>query len=128
MPLYSYTNDETGEIKDVYQTMNEPHIYEENGKKWRRIFAIPHANIDQKIDPFSKDQFMERTKRMSGNLGNLFDESLRLKKMRQQITGGPDAIQKKYLKEEAKKGRAGKERKKIIENEKKPAIRKANNK
>ena len=76
MPLYTYRHPDTGEEKDVIQSMNDEHIYiDEFGLEWKRVFTVPHASIDSNIDPFSQSQFRDSTGAKKGTVGNMLDYS-----------------------------------------------------
>lgn len=94
MPQYSYQSP-AGEIKDVIQTMSEPHVYEENGIKWTRIFTVPQGNADARIDPFDNKGFVERSGKKRGTVGNLIDASKEASEKRKKIIG-TDPIRKEY--------------------------------
>jgi predicted nucleic acid-binding Zn ribbon protein len=111
MPLYLYQNEKTGEIREVLQSMNEVHEY--NGEKgnernWKRIFTIPQASIDTKQDPFSSNDFLDRTKSKKGTYGNMLDYSKELSEKRASINGGIDPIKEKYYQNYSKQRRGAK--------------------
>ena len=115
MPIYLYQNQQTNEIREVVQSMNEQHVYNgENGNEnWSRIFTIPTASIDTKQDPFSTNQFLDRTKSKKGTYGNMLDYSKELSEKRSAITGGPDPIKEKYYEQYSKDRRGAKHPDKI---------------
>ena len=41
MPMYVYKNPETNEYREVFQGMNDKHIYSEDGVEWKRVFFHP---------------------------------------------------------------------------------------
>lgn len=102
MPLYIYTNEETGEVKEVLQSMNEEHTYEENGVKWKRIWTIPQGSIDANIDPFSLTQFKEKTNKKD-SVGSLIDRAKELSEKRAAKSGGKDPLKQKWFKDYSKK-------------------------
>ena len=111
MPLYLYQNEKTGEIKEILQSMNEVHEY--NGEKgseksWKRIFTIPQASIDTKQDPFSTNDFLDRTKSKKGTYGNMMDYSKELSEKRASVMGGVDPVKQNYYKEYSKNRRGAK--------------------
>ena len=53
MPEYLYEDPETGEKVSVSQGINENHKYNVDGKEFDRVFTVPNASIDTKIDPMS---------------------------------------------------------------------------
>ena len=106
--IYLYQHPETGEIKEVIQGMNDVHEYEEDGVKWKRIFTVPQTSIDRKVDPFSKNAFIDKTKGDT-TMGDLWDRSRELSDKRAQESGeGVDPVKKKYIRDYKKK-RGGKE-------------------
>lgn len=111
MPLYLYQNDKTGEIREVLQSMNEVHEYngeKGNEKSWKRIFTIPQASIDTKQDPFSTNDFLDRTKSKKGTYGNMLDYSKELSEKRASVMGGVDPVKQNYYKEYSKNRRGAK--------------------
>lgn len=106
MPLYIFENPETGEIKEILQSMTEEHIYSENGIQWNRVWTTPQVAIDVKIDPFSKKQFVDKTNK-PGTYGDLMDRSAELSEARAEKNGGVDPIKQKFFDDYAKK-RGGK--------------------
>lgn len=90
MPYYTYANPHSGETKEVFQHMEDEHTYAENGVKWERVFEVPQSNIDalSNIDPFSKQQFMDRTNKTRGiTQGDLWDISADLSNKRAKKAG-----------------------------------------
>ena len=57
MPLYRFKNPETGEEVEVFQSMKDDHSYSENGIDYERVFLIPNASIDAKIDGLNPDYY-----------------------------------------------------------------------
>lgn len=119
-PIYSYTNDETGEIKDILQGMNDNHSYSEDGKQWRRLYSVPNASIDTKIDPFSAKDFINKTGTKKGTVGEVMDLSAELSHKRAESTGTEDPVKRKLFQDYNKK--VGKkhllDKPKVIENSK----------
>lgn len=106
MPLYTYQNPETGETKDIIQTMREEHVYEESGIKWLRIFAVPAAVVDGKMDAWSTQTFLDKTSK-ADTYGAMMDRSRDASEARAKQNGGIDplrtAAEKEYSK--ARKGK-----------------------
>ena len=99
MPLYIFEHPETGEIIEVLQRMKDKHEYvDEKGIEWRRIFTSPGATIDTQVDPFSKSQFVDKTKGKGMTMGQLWDESARASEKRAKILG-KDPVKEKYFKD-----------------------------
>lgn len=105
MPLYTYEHPETSETIDIVQGMNDKHTYiDKDGVEWKRVFYIPQASIDSKIDPFDKSSFKEKTGQQKGTYGDLVDRSKEMSEKRKDKLGY-DPVQKKYFKEYSKKRR-----------------------
>ena len=103
MPIYLYSNPETEEIREVFQGMNDIHVFEEGGVKWKRVFTVPTASIDTKIDPFSQKQFIEKTGNKKGTIGNMMDLSAELSQKREQSNGKEDPVKRKHFSDYEKK-------------------------
>jgi predicted nucleic acid-binding Zn ribbon protein len=105
MPVYLYANANTGEVKEVFQGMNDPHVYEENGVQWERIYTVPQATFDTKVDPFSSKDFVKKTQG-KGTVGDLMDRAKEWQQDRADKVGADDPIVKK-ADEEWSKTRGG---------------------
>lgn len=102
MPIYLFKNPKTGKVKEIIQSMNEEHIYSEDGLQWERVFTIPQSNIDTRIDPFSEADFKNKTAGKRETLGDLMDRSKELSEKRQR-SAGTDPVQKKFFEDYSKK-------------------------
>ena len=87
MPCYQFVNESTGEIREVFQGMNEEHRYEVNGVEWPRVWNSPQLSSDMKVDPFSAKQFLDKTSKPGQTLGSLWDRAADLKEERAEKTG-----------------------------------------
>ena len=96
MPIYLFQNPKTGKVKEIFQSMNDSHVYSEDGIEWQRIFTIPQASIDTEIDAFSEDSFKKKTAGKRETLGDLMDRSKELSEKRQSIAG-TDPVQTPLL-------------------------------
>lgn len=96
MPTYIYIDDETQEVHEVFQKMSDIHEYIINGKKLRRVWTVPQASLDQKIDPFSQKDFLKKTAN-AGTIGELWDRSAEWSEKRKDKVGGEDPIRRKEL-------------------------------
>ena len=112
MPLYLFKNPKTNKIISVFQAMNDDHSYSENGIKYERIFTVPNASIDSQIDPNSSQQFVEKTGKMKGTLGEIWDYSKEMSEKRSKVTG-VDPIREKSEAAYSKKRRGMKYKEKI---------------
>lgn len=105
MPIYVYENPESGERKEILQGINDTHSYSENGSEWNRVWIAPQIGIGLRVDPFSVNQFLEKTSK-PGTIGDLWDRSLELSERRADKLGEPDQIRVKAEKEaEKRRGR-----------------------
>jgi hypothetical protein len=102
MPLYLFQNPKTEEIKEVFQSMNEVHLYYEDSLQWNRVFTKPTASIDTRIDPNNPRDFIEKTKKKNMSIGNMWDESAVLSEQRAKATGRDEIKEIEIKKYEAK--------------------------
>jgi hypothetical protein len=102
MPIYVYKHPEREEYREVVQGMNDEHVYSEDGVEWSRVFLAPNASIDNSIDPFSKQQYLEATKNKKGTVGDMMNLSAELSEKRAEKAGGLDPIKEKFFDNYAK--------------------------
>ncbi|MDB4314563.1 hypothetical protein N9955_00890 [bacterium] len=103
MAIYLFKHPETGEVKEIFQKMADEHVYSEGEVKWDRVYTVPTASIDTKIDPFSRNQFIEKTGNKKGTMGEVMDLSAELSEKRAEATGGQDPVKKKLFDDYEKK-------------------------
>lgn len=115
MPQYCFESPDGGEIEWVIQRMSEPHVFFKDGKEWRRVFTIPQSSVDTKIDVFSETDFVEKTGKKRGNLGNLFDASKEASEKREKLLG-KDPVKEKFLKDYSDK-RGGRPHPSLVKND-----------
>jgi predicted nucleic acid-binding Zn ribbon protein len=111
MPSYTYFNSETEEYRDIVQKMSDVHEYFGEGgdeATWKRVFTVPHASIDSKIDPFKSEDFTRKTGGKKGTYGDLLDKSAELSHQRAEMAGGVDPVKEKYFKDYSEKRRGAK--------------------
>lgn len=111
MPIYTYFNSETEEYRDIVQKMSDVHEYfGEDGSEntWKRVFTVPHASIDSKMDPFKAEDFARKTGSKKGTYGDLLDKSAELSHQRAELAGGVDPVKEKYYKDYSEKRRGAK--------------------
>ena len=106
-PIYIYQHPETEEVVELFQGMNDQHEhFSEDGTKWNRIYSVPSVTRGSQTDPFSQDQFVEKTK---GNVtvGDMWDHAAEMSEKRKDMEGY-DPIKKKAREEyqEKYKGKA----------------------
>jgi hypothetical protein len=106
MPLYLYENEETGEVIEVLQGMNELHEYHgTNGKEkglWRRVYVNPTLSFDTQVDAFNQKSFVNSTANKNDTYGDLFERSAEASAKRTEQYG-KDPIKEKYYAEYNKK-------------------------
>ena len=105
MPEYLFENPDTGEVISITQGIDEEHSYSEEGRLFNRVFTVPNASVDSDINPFSSQQFTEKTKNMKGTMGDMWDYSAELSRKRKQACGGADPVRKKAEENYSKKRR-----------------------
>jgi hypothetical protein len=98
MPIYLYQCPYTEQVKEVYQSMNEDHRYSEDDVEWNRIFTVPQAQIDGKINCWSVNKFVEKTSKPD-TYGALIERSSELSQKRAEQNGGVDPIRAKAEKD-----------------------------
>lgn len=104
MAVYLFQNPDTGEVKEIFQQMSDPHTYEEDGKEWKRIFTIPRASIDMNINPMSHADWNRKTENKRGTIGDMMDRSRELSEQRERIVG-KDPVKEKLFEDHKKKYR-----------------------
>jgi flagellar biosynthesis/type III secretory pathway M-ring protein FliF/YscJ len=99
MPIYLYQNPETEEVKEIIQTMNEEHVYQEDGVDWKRIFTKPNASIQSlsSLDPFNKRDFIDKTGNMKGTVGDMMGLAEEMSAQRSEKTGTEDPVKRKFF-------------------------------
>jgi hypothetical protein len=106
MPLYTFEHpdsDGNGPFIDVLQRMKDDHEYiDKDGAKWKRVFSVPNASIDTRIDDFSSNEFVNKTKDKGMTMGQLWEESKRASGRREKMLG-KDPVKEKYFKNYSKK-------------------------
>jgi len=102
MPFYTFSNPQTGEIKELFFAMNDSKQYiDESGLEWQREYSPPQLNANGTVDPWSSKSFVDKTNRQ-GSLGDLLDRSSDLSKERASQNGGVDPVKEKYYKKYSK--------------------------
>jgi len=101
MPIYLYRNDGSEETREVFQKMNDEHIYlgkEGNELGWRRVYTVPQASFDTKVDPNDPKSFVERTASKKGTYGDMQDYSKELSHKRAEQHDGVDPVKEDFFK------------------------------
>lgn len=101
-PEYLYEDPDTGEVKSVFQKTDDKHEHKEEGRKFNRVFTVPNASIDTRIDATSEKDFIDKTKNKKGTMGDLWNASREASAKRKEIFG-EDKVKKKYLEKYSEK-------------------------
>lgn len=87
MPLFDFQHSETLEVHEVFFHMNDNKVYKgingDEEDKWVRLYHVPLASIDTKLDPYNKEQFVRRTEKYS-TVGDHLAKSKELSDIRAQ--------------------------------------------
>ena len=102
MPIYVYKHPDDEEYREVLQGMNDEHVYEEGGVEWKRVLTSPNVSIDNSIDPFDNQQFIDATYNKKGTVGDMMDLSAELSAKRAEKAGGTDPVKEKFYDNYAK--------------------------
>jgi hypothetical protein len=108
--IYLFYNTETDEYREVEMSMKEYAPYRgKNGNEdcWERVYDTPQISMGnstaKKVNPYSQKEFVERTGKMKGNFGDMFDYSKELSDRRAKDHGGVDPVKEKYFRNYEKK-------------------------
>lgn len=102
MPLYDFEHPKTGKIQSVYFGMNdEKKFVDEKGVEWKRVWSVPNAAIDTKVDPNSVSDFIKVTNK-PGTYGELQDRAAELSEKRADKNGGQDPVKEQYYEDYSK--------------------------
>lgn len=107
MPIYVFSHPKTREVKEVFMPINGDHTFIENGVEWNREYDFNVSVKSSPISPWKKNDFLQKTNDMRGNIGDIMDISQELSEKRAEQNGGVDPVKKKYFQEYSKlrKGR-----------------------
>ena len=108
--IYLFHNKETDEYREVEMRMKDyaPYLGENSDEDcWERVYEIPQISMgnstSKTVNPYSQNEFVERTGKMKGNFGNMLDYSKELSEKRAADHGGVDPVKKKHFKEYERK-------------------------
>ena len=104
MPEYLYENPDTGEQVSVWQSAHEDHSYKIDGVAYDRVYTVPNASIDTRIDPDSPSEFREKAK---GTIGDIWDQSAIASEKRTKQRG-EDPVKKQFFKDYSAKRKGAK--------------------
>lgn len=111
MPFYIFERESTGEVREVMYGMNDAKAYRgTNGDQpdWKRVFTIPQASLNTKIDPNSSADFVKKLEGKKETIGSMWDRSAELSAQRAEKHGGVDPVKQQYFKNYSKTRRGAK--------------------
>lgn len=102
MPYYLYSNpDNENEIIEVFQHMNDKHEFIVDGIIWNRVWTKPQASVDMSWDSMDMKKCVEKTGKMKGTMGDMYDTAAALSQARVDKIGH-DPIREKKLEQWSK--------------------------
>lgn len=105
MPIYVFKHPTENVEAEVYQKMNDPHVFiDDNGLEWGRVWKIPNASVDSQQLDGSKEGFMKYTENKRGNIGDLWDASKECSEIREK-KHGKDEVREKHFKKYKEKNK-----------------------
>ena len=101
---YTFRNIETGECVEIEMPMkNYKHYQGVSGDEdcWEQVYETPQISMrnstSAKVDPFSQKEFVDRTGKMKGNVGDMLDYSKELSEKREAAHGKEDPVKRKHF-------------------------------
>jgi hypothetical protein len=103
MPIYVFQHPVTEEYKELFFGMNDDKVFiDENSVKWRRVYVSSQLNTVGQTDPWSHNDFMEKTSSKKGTVGDMMAHSEELSEKRKDNMGY-DPLKNKYFDNYSKK-------------------------
>lgn len=97
MPIYLFQNPKTEKVIELFFGMNDKKEYrDEEGVEWKRLYSSPQLSTEASIDPWSNDDFVNKTSNTKGTIGDMLDRSAELSNKRASEYGGVDPLKQKY--------------------------------
>jgi len=122
MPEYLFSNPANeSELISLILSINSKKEYIKDGVSWNRVWTIPQASIDSRIDPDSAKDFTAKTANKKGSVGDLWDKSAELSSKRAQREGS-DPVKEKFYKNYSKNSRGRQHIDQIKEKRNKTAV------
>ena len=101
--MYVFESPSTGEKIEIFFAMDDVKEYiDTSGLKWNRVLLSPQLNTEASIDPWSNDDFVNKTSNTKGTMGDLMDRSAELSQIRADAHDGVDPVKEKYYKKYSK--------------------------
>lgn len=106
MPIYIFKHPEKEQYKEIFFKMNdEKKFIDENNLEWKRVFTSPELSTFGETDPWSHNDFMDKTSSKKGTVGDMMNHSEELSQKRKDKLGY-DPLKKKFY-ENYSKARGG---------------------
>lgn len=103
MPLYLFQHPTTEEIAELFFGMNDEKKYvDPDGCEWKRVYSLPQLSTESSFDPWDHNDFVNKTAKMKGSVGDLMDKSAELSERRADTNGGIDPMKQNYFKNYSK--------------------------
>jgi hypothetical protein len=103
MPVYIFKHPNKEYYKELFFNMNEEKFYtDEDGNDWQRVYTTPQLSTEGTIDPWSENDFMNKTADSKGTIGDLMDRSQELSMKRAEANNGVDPVKENYYKNYSK--------------------------
>lgn len=97
MPIYIFCHPETGEVREIVQSIHEEHSFiDEKGIKWERIFTKPNAAIDSQSDAFDHSKNLAKIANSKGTIGDIQNFAAEQSAKREEKLGTTDPLKQKY--------------------------------
>ena len=102
--IYLFENPATGEIKEIYQSINDKHEYSEGKVTFKRVFTTSQLSNNTQIDPYSMKEFTGKSRDKNYTYGEMIDRSGELSEKRAS-KDGKDKLKEAYFENYAKRRR-----------------------
>ncbi len=108
MPQYAFTREDNPSVSiELFYHMNDApsvgKVVTVEGVKWRRVFTLPQASIDTRVDPYSAKDFAKATNKR-GSMGDLWDRSKEMS-LKRADKEGTDTVRESYFDNYSKRRR-----------------------
>lgn len=101
MPFYIFKHPKKERYKEIFQNMEDEHQYTEDGVQWERVFSVPNAAINSRLDG-SEANFRSYFDNKKGTIGDAWDASQEASEKRKKEMGH-DPVKEQYYKDYSKK-------------------------
>ena len=102
--IYLFEHPKTGEVKEIYQSINDKHEYSEGGVQYKRVFTTSQLSNNTQVDPYSMKEFTGKSRDKNYTYGEMIDRSGELSEKRAS-KDGKDKLKEEYFKNYSKRRR-----------------------